>query len=54
LVRELLAGREPTLEILYVAGLADVATTARPTADVVDLLTTRIRRAGPIREQEAA
>lgn len=41
---ELLAGREPTLDILYRAGLGELAATEKPNANVFELLTTRIRR----------
>lgn len=46
LIDALLAGREPTLDILYVAGLEEAAATAKPTSNVVDLLTLRARRGG--------
>ena len=54
LLNELLAGREPTMEIFYLADLADVASTAKPTANVVDLFTTRLRLIGPEPERDAA
>jgi len=54
LLGELLAGREPTLEILYLAGLGEYAATAKPNADVVDFLTERLRRTMPDREYRAA
>jgi hypothetical protein len=34
----LLAGKEPTLEILYMAGLGELAATAPPKSHVVDLI----------------
>jgi hypothetical protein len=45
LVGELLAGRVPTMEILYLAGLGEVASMAAPSASVVEVLTTTVRRA---------
>ncbi|MBI3206692.1 MAG: hypothetical protein HYZ29_34470 [Myxococcales bacterium] len=54
LANELLAGRQPTMEILYLAGLGEVAAMASPNANVADFLTARLRRAGPDREREAA
>jgi len=47
LLRELLAGREPTIEILYLAGLGEVAATAPTNANIVDFLTERLRRMLP-------
>ncbi len=44
LVRELLANRVPKPEILYLAGLGELAATARPNTNIGDLLTTRLRR----------
>jgi len=44
LVDDLLAGREPKIDILYVAGLTEAAVAAKPTSNVVDLLTLRARR----------
>ena len=35
----LLSRREPTIEILYVAGLSELASTAKTGTDVVNLLT---------------
>ncbi len=46
LLHELLAKRVPTTEILYLAGLSELAATAMPKADVLDLLTVRLRRTG--------
>jgi hypothetical protein len=39
LLTALLAGKEPTLDILYLAGLGESATTAHSTRNVVDLVT---------------
>ncbi len=44
LLNELLAGRKPTIEILYLAGLTEIASTAKASADVIDLLTARGRK----------
>lgn len=46
LLRELLAGREPTMQILYRAGLGGVASMENPDANVVDFLSARARRVG--------
>lgn len=47
LLQELLADRVPTPEVLYLAGLSELAATAMPKVDVLDLLTTvRLRRTG--------
>ncbi|HEU4533892.1 MAG TPA: hypothetical protein VFS00_07225, partial [Polyangiaceae bacterium] len=46
---ELLAGREPTMGILYHAGLGTMAAAAEPKANVVDLLTDHLRRVEPAR-----
>jgi hypothetical protein len=46
LLGELLAGREPTLEVLYLAGMGGVAAMEKPTADVADLLAARVRSVG--------
>jgi len=54
LLRELRAGREPTLEILYLAGLGALAAQEPPTADVADLLATRVRRLAAEPEREVA
>ena len=43
LTRELLAGREPTAQIFYLAGLGELALIAKPKVDVVELLTARLR-----------
>jgi hypothetical protein len=45
LLGDLLAGREPTLEILYLAGLGELAATTEPKANVVDVLTMRVKQA---------
>lgn len=45
LLDELLAGRRPTLEILYLAGLGELAAMIAPKANVVDVLTSRVRQA---------
>ena len=44
LIEALLEGREPTLDILYLAGLGEVAAAATPKANIVDLLTDDVRR----------
>jgi hypothetical protein len=44
LLHELLANRAPTTEVLYRAGLSDLAATAMPKEDVLTLLTGRLRR----------
>lgn len=54
LVRELLAGREPTMEIMYVAGLGESAATAKANTSVIDFLTERVRRMPPEPEHRAA
>jgi hypothetical protein len=54
LLIELLAGREPTMEIFYLAGIGDVASTAKRSANVIDLLTTRLRLSTPEIERDAA
>lgn len=46
LLQELLADRVPTPEVLYLAGLSELAATAMPKVDVLDLLTVRLRRTG--------
>jgi hypothetical protein len=45
ILQELLAGREPTLDILYLAGLGAEAAMAKPQASVVDLVIDRVRQA---------
>lgn len=46
LLNELLAGREPTMDILYLAGLPELATMEKPNANVADILiTTRLQLA---------
>jgi hypothetical protein len=45
LLQALLAGRRPTMDILYLAGLGELAVTANPSADVAELLTARVREA---------
>jgi hypothetical protein len=45
LLDDLLAGRQPTLQILYLAGLGELAAMSEPRANVVDVLTTRVRQA---------
>lgn len=47
LLGELLAGRKPTMEILYLAGLGEVAATAKANTNVADFLTERLRRTSP-------
>jgi hypothetical protein len=47
LIRELLANRVPTSEVLYLAGLSELAATAGPNANIGELLTTRLRRTEP-------
>ncbi len=47
LLCDLLAGREPTMEILYRAGLGRVAAMEKPDANVVDLLNARGRHLKP-------
>ncbi len=42
---ELLAGRKPTIDILYLAGLGGAAATAAPSANVIDLVMERGRAA---------
>ncbi len=54
LLNELLAGREPTMEILYLAGLSELAASEKPNANVTDILTVGLRRISPDREREAA
>lgn len=54
LLRELLAGREPTMEILYLAGLGEIAAAAKSNANVIDFLTERVRRTPPESEHRAA
>jgi len=55
LLDELFAGREPTMEILYRAGLGEAAAMEKPDTNVVDFLTARARRVGPGAElREAA
>jgi tetratricopeptide (TPR) repeat protein len=49
MAEELLSGREPTLEILYRAGLSEVAAAAKPKANVVDLLVDHVRQFEPAR-----
>lgn len=44
LLRELLANREPTMDILYLAGLGGDVALVRGNADVMDVLTTGSRR----------
>jgi len=43
-LRELLAGRKPTIDVLYLAGLGELASIAKTNENIVDLLTTRFRR----------
>jgi hypothetical protein len=45
----LVSGREPTIEVLYMAGLSELASSVRPSANVVDLLTARLRQQVPAR-----
>jgi predicted Zn-dependent protease len=45
LIATLLAGDRPTMDILYRAGLANLAVTSSPTADVVELFTESVRTA---------
>jgi hypothetical protein len=47
LLDELFAGREPTMEILYRAGLGKAAAMEKPDANVVDFLTARSRHLSP-------
>jgi hypothetical protein len=47
LVRELMAHRIPTTEILYRAGLSELACATTPQTDIVALLNDRMRRTGP-------
>jgi hypothetical protein len=47
LLDELVAGREPTMEILYKAGLGEAAAMEKPDANVVDFLTDRSRHLNP-------
>lgn len=47
LLDELVAGREPTMEILYRAGLGEATAMEKPDANVVDFLTVRSRRLSP-------
>lgn len=47
LLHELLAGREPTMEILYRAGLGQAAAMEKPDANEVDFLTARSRHLNP-------
>lgn len=49
IIVELLAGREPTMGILYHAGLGAMAAAAKPKANVVDLLTDELHRVEPAR-----
>jgi hypothetical protein len=44
LLDDLLAGRHPTLQILYLAGLGELAAMSQPKANVVDVLTMRVRQ----------
>jgi tetratricopeptide (TPR) repeat protein len=45
LLDDLLAGRQPTVRILYLAGLGELAAMTEPRANVVDVLTMRVRQA---------
>lgn len=45
LLDDLLAGRQPTLQILYLAGLGELAAMSEPRANVIDVLTERVRQA---------
>lgn len=45
LIQSYLDDEKPTLELLYLAGLADVAVRARPTDDIADLVTTSAKEA---------
>jgi len=47
LLDDLFAGREPTMEILYRAGLGEAAAMEKPDANVVDFLTAHARRVSP-------
>lgn len=44
-VLALLAGRKPTMDILYLAGLSHLAVASSPTADVAEVLTASAREA---------
>ena len=54
LLIELLAGREPTMEIFYLAGIGDLVSTAKRSANVIDLLTAGLRLNTPEPERDAA
>lgn len=54
LVGELLEGREPTIDVLYLAGLGEEATLAKPKVNLTEYLTKRVRRTGPDPGREAA
>jgi hypothetical protein len=45
LLQALLAGRKPTMDILYLAGLSELAVTSKPSADVAEVLTASVREA---------
>jgi hypothetical protein len=45
ILEALLAGRKPTMDILYLAGLGELAIASMPTADVAEVLTASVREA---------
>lgn len=45
LLQALLAGRKPTMDILYLAGLSDLALASQRSADVAEVLTASVRQA---------
>jgi hypothetical protein len=45
LLQALLAGRKPTMDILYLAGLSHLAVASKPSADVAEVLTASVREA---------
>ena len=45
LADELLAGREPTMDIFYLAGLGELAASVQPKADIARVLESSARRA---------
>jgi tetratricopeptide (TPR) repeat protein len=54
LLDALLTDRQPTMEILYLAGLTELAAVTNPKADVVDLFTARLRGEAFVEERKAA
>jgi hypothetical protein len=54
LLDELLAGRAPTTDILFRAGFAEQDAMVDPNMDVIDFMTSRLRRTDPALEQDRA